>query len=196
MGGGGDSSGYGDKRKWQWKRGRRRWGWATAVAGTAVERGAEARGVEMMAVAMVEAKRVLRTPYGDGAMGGGDGERVDASAWSICAPWLPHTAADVRGDKQLAIQASSAPLASTIRQRRPASHDAAARSALPRRRLAVPAGSAPARAPIARTELTGAAGPGACRHRRCGQACRSWDRQWMASSTGRAYHTAHGVGVR
>ena len=52
------------------------------MAGTAVERGAEARGLEMMAVAMVEAKRVLRAPYGDGAMGGGDGERVDASAWS------------------------------------------------------------------------------------------------------------------
>ena len=68
--------------------------------------------------------------------------------------------------------------------------------ALSRRRLAHPPGSAPARAPNARSELTGGAGPGACRHRCRGQACRSWDRQRMASSSGRAYCTAHGVGVR
>ena len=67
--------------------------------------------------------------------------------------------------------------------------------ALPRRRLALAAGSDPPRAPNARTEHAGG-GPGPCRRRRCGQARWGWDRQRMAGRAGRAYGTAHSVGVR
>ena len=67
--------------------------------------------------------------------------------------------------------------------------------ALPRRRLALAAGSDPPRAPNARTEHAGG-GPGSCCRRRCGQARWGWDRQRMAGRAGRAYSTAHSVGVR
>ena len=67
--------------------------------------------------------------------------------------------------------------------------------ALPRRRLALAAGSDPPRAPNARTEHAGG-GPGPCRRRRCGQARWGWDRQRLAGRAGRAYPTAHSVGVR